>query len=97
LRQVNERATPHPQRQPKLLNPVDRWRLEYVLRAIEPLSRRWPWTTTQRTCTMLISLQTQRVLNCDHAPAADFSREADDFRGRPVFAQAGTELMLEGS
>jgi hypothetical protein len=96
LRQVEERATPHPQKQPEPLSPVDRWRLEYVMRAIEPLSLRWPWMTTQRTCIMLISLRTQWVLNCDRAPAADFARQSGDFRGRPVFARAGTELMLEG-
>ena len=81
---------------PEPLAEVERWRVDYVLQAIEPLSTRWPWMTTQRTCVMLVSLQTQWLLNCERAPTAAFVRQSGDFRGKPIYARAGSEVTLQG-
>jgi hypothetical protein len=65
---------------------LQRSRLDYLFAAMSRVARNWPWSNRDEICVLLLAPDAQWGLNCDEAPTARFSRTAESFRGKPVFA-----------
>jgi hypothetical protein len=75
---------------------VQRERLDGLFAAMTLVARDWPWPARDDVCVLLIAADAQWGLNCSDAPMGQFSRTADFFRGKPVFARRGTRYRSGG-
>ena len=75
---------------------LQRVRLEYLFAAGERLAREWPALAGPAPCMVLVAQDAQWAVGCERAPFSDPVQLPERFRDRPVYARAGTRLVLPG-
>jgi hypothetical protein len=75
---------------------LQRTRLDYLFAAMDRVARHWPWSNRDEICVLLLAPDAQWGLNCNEPPSVRFSRTAESFRGKPVFASRDVRYRIGG-